>query len=322
MMTLSAVFAMCFFLNAPYGGAHLRGFACCRRSFGNPAIEGVLCGIGAAVFWAGGFVAARHGIDIGFSPMDLVLHRFLWPGLLLLPLVIRDGLRDLGGIGWGRGLALAVVNGPGFSLISYSAFLLVPLGHGGVIQPSCAALTGLALATVLIKEKLPARRAIGALVIVGGLVVIGGEAVTTIGTHGVAGDLMFALAGFLFGTFGMLLRLWRIPPTRAAAVVSVLSLVVVPMQMMWDGFDRMIALGVWENLVQAVMQGVLAGAGSTYLFARSVLLLGAGRAAVFPSLVPGFTLLVGFLVLGTVPTLFQLLGFAVVLAGFRLTQRP
>jgi drug/metabolite transporter (DMT)-like permease len=50
-------------------------------------------------------------------------------------------------------------------------------------------------------------------------------------------------------------------------------------------------------------------------------LLGAGRAAVFPSLVPGFTLLIGWLALGEVPSLWQVLGFTIVLIGFRLTQR-
>lgn len=286
----------------------------------NPTLVGILCGTGAAVFWAAGFAAARHGIDIGFSPADLVVHRFVWAGIVLLPLVMRDGIGDLGGIGWGRGVALTILGGPGLALISYSGFLLVPLGHGGVIQPSCAALSGLLLATLVLKEKLPARRALGALVIVGGLVVIGGEAVATIGTHGVIGDLMFVTAGCFFGTFGMLLRRWRIPPTRGTAVVGVLALVVVPIHALWFGFDRMIALGIWENVVQALIQGVLAGAASIYLFARSVVLLGAGRAAVFPSLVPGFTLLVGFLALGTVPSLLQLLGFVIVLAGFRLTQ--
>jgi drug/metabolite transporter (DMT)-like permease len=52
-----------------------------------------------------------------------------------------------------------------------------------------------------------------------------------------------------------------------------------------------------------------------------VVLLGAGRAAVFPSLVPGFTLLIGFLVLGEVPSVWQFIGFIIVLAGFRLTQK-
>ena len=83
----------------------------------------------------------------------------------------------------------------------------------------------------------------------------------------------------------------------------------------------MIALGVWENLLQAVVQGILAGPAAIYLFTRSVVLLGAGRAAVFPSLVPGFTLLVGLRRARDVPSIPQLLGFAIVLFGFRLTQK-
>ena len=181
---------------------------------------GIACGAGAAVFWAAGFVAARHGIDIGFTPADLTFHRCFWAGVFLLPLAWRDGLGDLNGIGWGRGIALTFFGGPGIAFVSYSGFLLVPLGHGGIIQPSTAALLGLVLATVILHERLPAKRITGALVIVAGLVVIGGEAITTIGVHGVAGDLLFMLAGAFFATFGMFLRKWRVVPTRAMIVTS------------------------------------------------------------------------------------------------------
>lgn len=58
-----------------------------------------MCGAGASMAWAAGFVAAKHGIAVGFAPADLALHRFFWSGLLLIPLVLREGLRDLGGIG-------------------------------------------------------------------------------------------------------------------------------------------------------------------------------------------------------------------------------
>jgi drug/metabolite transporter (DMT)-like permease len=287
----------------------------------NSIAVGIACGAGAALFWAAGFTAAKHGIDIGMSPADLAFHRFFWSGVVLLPLVMRDGIADLNGIGWGRGIALTIFGGPGLAIISYSGFLLVPLGHGGVIQPSCAAVGGLFLAARVLKEKPPLSRIVGAGVIVGGLLVIGGEALATIGVHGLVGDLMFMIAGFFFATFGMLLRLWRMAPTRATVIVSAVSLGIIPVYWALHGFEQMLALGWRENLLQAVMQGILAGPGAIYLFARAVVLLGAGRAAVFPSLVPGFTLLIGFLALGIVPSLFQLLGFAIVLAGFRLTQK-
>jgi len=283
---------------------------------------GILCGAGAAIFWAIGFTTARHGIDVGFSPADITFHRCVWAGVLLLPLFLRGSVGDLNGIGWWRGIALAILSGPGISIISYSGFLLVPLAHAGVIQPSCAALFGILLAAFVLKEPLTASRILGALTIVGGLVVIGGEALTTIGTHGFLGDLMFVVTGAFFATFGMLLRRWRIDAIPATVVVSVLSLVLIPIQWAFIGFERMVALGVWENLLQAVTQGILAGPAAIYLFTRSVVLLGASRAAVFPSLVPGFTLLAGYLGLGIVPSIPQLLGFAIVLIGFRLTQRP
>jgi hypothetical protein len=41
-----------------------------------------------------------------------------------------------------------VLGGPVMSLISYTGFLFVPLGHGSVIQPSSATLGGLLLAAV------------------------------------------------------------------------------------------------------------------------------------------------------------------------------
>jgi drug/metabolite transporter (DMT)-like permease len=135
----------------------------------------------------------------------------------------------------------------------------------------------------------------------------------------VFGDLLFVAAGSCFAMFGILLRLWLVPAMRAVAITSVLSLAGLPVLLF--SFDNMVAAGFAENLMQAVVQGALAGAGAIYLFTRSVVLLGASRAVLFPALVPPFTLLVGFLALGEVPSVSQLIGLVIVVAGFRLTQR-
>lgn len=287
----------------------------------NPTAVGVICGIVAAGFWAAGFVGVRHGLDVGFSPADLAVHRYIWPGLALLPVVLRAGIGDLDGIGWGRGILLTVLGGPVFAIIGYAGFLLVPLGHGGVIQPSCGALGGLLLATVVLREKLVVSRLIGALIIIGGLLVIAGEGAATIGAQGVGGDLALALAGFMSGAFATLLRLWRIAPMMAAAVISVLSLSLMPIYWVIGGVAHLSALGWPENLLQAILQGVLAGPAALYLLVRSITLIGAGRAAIFFSLVPPFVVLVGWLALGETPTALQLTGLIIVLFGFQLTQR-
>jgi drug/metabolite transporter (DMT)-like permease len=287
----------------------------------NSIAVGITCGIAASLFWAAGFAGARYGLKAGFSPLDLTVHRYLWSGFAFLPFVLGGGMTDLNGIGWGRGLVLTVLGGPVFATISYAGFLLVPLGHGGVIQPACATLGGLVLATLLVREKVAATRVLGAVVIVGGVVVIGSEALAGSGVHGVAGDAIFVATGLMFALFGSLLRLWRIPGTRIAMIISVLSLLAVPADWILGGYARIIALGWRENILQAVLQGVLAGPAALYLFAHSIATLGAARAAVFPSIVPPFVVLIGWLALGEQPTTLQLVGLAIVLFGFRLAQR-
>jgi drug/metabolite transporter (DMT)-like permease len=249
----------------------------------------------------------------------LSLHRFVWPGLILLPFMAAGGLRDLGGVGWRHGILLTAFGGLPLALWSYFGYLFVPLGHGAIIQPSCAAVVGLLLARIVLKEVLPWRRVAGALTIVLGLCVIGAEALSTLGAQGITGDLLFVAAGVSFAIFGMLLRRFRVVPIRAAAVTSILSLAGLPLLLLC--FDNMVAAGFWENFMQAVVQGFFSGAGGIYLFTRAVELLGVSRAALYPSLVPVFALVIGAVTVGELPSVWQLVGLAIVIVGFRLTQR-
>jgi drug/metabolite transporter (DMT)-like permease len=282
---------------------------------------GVASGFGAALFWALGFVATRHGLGVGFTPADLMMHRFLWSGLAFLPLAFRAGLGDLCGIGWGRGMVLMVLGGPVMSIISYAGFLFVPLGHGSVIQPSCATLGGLLLAAVFLKERVSPSRVIGAIVIVGGLVVIGAESIGHIGADGVFGDLLFVVTGLMFAGFATLVRHWRVSAFSAAIVINVLSLALFPLYVALGGLGRIAAFGVGENALQALAQGILAGPAALYLFTFAIQRLGVARAAVFPATVPALTLLVGWLLLGEHPTVLQVAGLLTVLTGFYLAQR-
>ena len=255
-------------------------------------IIGIVCGTLAAFAWAAGFVVAKHGIQIGFSPADLAFHRFFWSGLLVLPLIVRDGLRDLGGIGWGRGLVMSILSGPPQSLLAYSGFILVPLGHGTTIQPACAALSGLILASLVLHEKPTVQRIIGGAIIIGGLLMFGAESLTTIGSAGVGGDLLFSSAG-LFA----------------------------PIYLFLYGLSALERHSLFENLLQAVVQGGFAGSLPIYLFAHAVIALGGGRAATFPALVPVFGVVIGFLALGVVPSLAQFAGMLIVLVGFQFALR-
>jgi drug/metabolite transporter (DMT)-like permease len=283
---------------------------------------GVLCGAGAALFWAAGFVVIPRGLAAGLSPADIAFHRFVWAGAVLLPVLLRDGLRDLGGVGWGRGLVVFVLAGPIQAIVSYSGFIFAPLAHGGVIHPGSAAMFGFVLATLVLKEPLTLRHFAGTLIIVAGLAIFAGESIVSIGGHALGGDLLFMTAGLSWALFGMLVKLWQLDSAHAARVSCFFALLLfAPTHGLLFGFETMLSANLAENLIQIVVQGVLAGALAMYLYARAVVILGAGRAAIFPSLVPGLTLLIAFLTLGVVPTMPQLAGLAVVMLGFWLALR-
>ena len=125
----------------------------------------------------------------------------------------------------------------------------------------------------------------------------------------------------MFAVFGTLLRHWRVNAFSAATLISVLSLALLPVYAVFVGFTRVVALGWWENALQALAQGILAGPAALYLFAFSIQTIGVARAAVFPATVPALTILSGWLLLGEPPTALQAAGLMTVLFGFYLAQR-
>jgi drug/metabolite transporter (DMT)-like permease len=288
----------------------------------SPVVIGIASGIAAAFCWALAFTVAKHGIANGMLPADLALHRFVWTGALMLPFLARQGLSDLGGVGWGRGFVLMLCGGPLQAFLAYYGFTIVPLGHGTVIQPAFAVVMGALLSAWILREHLSVTRVAGMAIILAGLSLFGAEALATMGVHGAGGDLLFVGAGTLWALFSVALRRWSVSGVYAMAVVSVLALLIVaPLHGLVFGYQSMIAAGLKENLLQAFVQGFLGGAVPIYLFARSVSLLGSSRASMFPALVPVFAVGLGIVVIGEIPTAMRLIGLAIVVIGFRFAVK-
>ena len=127
----------------------------------------------------------------------------------------------------------------------------------------------------MLREKLPLTRAIGALTIVVGLG-IAVEALTTIGTHGLLGDLSFMAAGIAL-RFSACCCGCAHPADARHRRGQPLSVLYVPVHGVLFGFHSVIRPGWYENFMQAVVQGVFAGPLPIFLFAHAVVSLGAGR---------------------------------------------
>lgn len=279
--------------------------------------QGLAWGLLAAVIWASYSVLARYAVKAGLGPADLTLLRFAPGALLMAPLLWRYGLRDLAGIGWKRGLLLAMLAGPGFSMLFMTGFTLAPLAHGAVIAPAAQMLAGVLLSAWIAHQGLTREAVVGAAFVLLGLVCVGGDALW----HGqggltLLGDALFLLAGCCWGLFGALSRRWRLEPLRLTAVVLVLSMLLfAPGFALLSDFTRLAAASTGLIVVQVLAQGVGAGLIAMLAFNRAVALLGSARAAFFGALVPGAATLLAVPVLGEVPSVLQLIGIAAVVVG-------
>lgn len=278
--------------------------------------RGIAFGLVAALIWGSYMAISNHGIEAGLRPADLAFIRYTVAGLLLLPWLVRHAPLNLGGIGWRKGLTLSLFAGPLFVLVGTSGYRFAPLAHGAVIQLGALTVASFLLASALIGERAGRRRLAGLGVIVAGLAVTAGPSLFEGGSTAWIGDLLFVAAGVMWALFTVLQRRWAIDPMAATAVVSVASAAIyVPFYLANEGVTRIAATAPAMLAEQILVQGVLGGMIALFAFSRAVQDLGAGRAALFPTLAPAIAILAGIPLDGGVPTALQSAGLLILSLG-------
>ncbi|MCR8827251.1 DMT family transporter [Pseudosulfitobacter koreensis] len=277
---------------------------------------GIVFGLAAVVMWALYFVYARAAAQTGLKPIDLILLRYPVAALILLPWLIRKGFGDLGGVGWGRGVVVALFVGPLFLMFGAGGFHFAPLAHGAVMQPSTAALVATGVAILVLGEKLTAARITGIAMVLGGIALISLTGTTEAAPDAWKGHLMFMVAGGCWAGFTILVRVWRLGAIAATAAASVLSaIVMVPGVLLFGTFERLAALPIETLILQVTVHGLMAGVLAMVAYARSVAMLGVGSAALFPAVVPAVALILGIPLAGEVPTAPEWLGAVLATTG-------
>ena len=292
-----------------------------KKSGLSDPVKGLLFGLGAVLIWGGSLAFARAGMSQGLAAMDFALFRYGTAGIVVLPWLLLHRPRTLAGVGWPRGIALAVLVGPLFILLGAGGYAFTPLAHGAVIQPAFAMMGTTLLAAWVLRDRPPRARLLGIALMVVGLAVIAGPGLFEGSSQAPIGDAMFALAGLLWASFTVLTNFWRIKALPATAAISALSaLFIVPVYLLTQDLGRIAAMPLGSLLTQVLIQGVLAGVVAVVCFTRAAELLGAARAGIFPALVPAATILIGIPVTGEWPTAPQLTGLTLVSIGLLMAM--
>lgn len=279
---------------------------------------GIAVGLLAAGIGALYTVYARWGIAHGLTSPDLTALRFGIAGIVTLPIVVYAFIkqRDVFIKQWRTWLAISVLAGTPFGLLMFGALQYAPSSHAAVFPFSAMSVMGMLIGAWMLNDRITPRKTIGISIVLTGLVLISGIDISTFTIRAVFGDLMFIAAGTLWATFGVLLRKYRLDPLLATSVIASSALITyVPFYLFFTKANGLFSASIEVFWIEALVQGLIAGTGTLYTYAKMVSILGPTRAAIFPALAPGLAALMAWPILGHKPEIFEVLGLAIVMSG-------
>ena len=281
-------------------------------------IIGIVCGITIIFLFSGFTLVSRLGFATSLQLVDIAALRFLIGGILLLPVLLRNGFS---GIRPRDAAALAFFGGLGFALCAYTGFMLAPASHGAVLLHGTLPLFTFLLAWLMSSAKASGRRMVGLFAILLGIAAMAWDSVSTGTQRQLIGDGALLLASVCWSTYGVLARRHGLAPAHTASIVAVLSMCCfLPIYLILPG--KALFLASWQEvLLQAVFQGVLLGAVSIFVYARAVASLGAIDTALFTAAVPCITTIAAFFMLGEAPSTLVLCGVLVVTVGMAIAMK-
>ena len=270
------------------------------------------------VLWASAFVGIR-AVGPSFSPGSLTLGR-LAIAAVVLGAVVLPKLRNLPqGREWWPILAYGVMWFGGYNVALNAAEHMLDAGTAALlinVNPILIAV----MAGVILKEGFPRW------LIIGSLIAFAGVAVIALGsgqrsTADVLGVLLCLLAAVLAAVSVIVQKpvLRKFPAAHATWFgIMIGALCCLPFSGQLVGELQQAPLPATLGLVYL---GIFPTAIAFTTWAYALSLIDAGKLAATTYLVPGTTILISWLVLGEVPTVWGLVGGVICLVGVGLTRR-
>lgn len=268
----------------------------------------------AVLIYGSNFVISRHAVLNGLTQHDLMALRFAIAGLLLLPVFLRPGLTSCGGVGWKRGFWLTLSSGFPMTYLMLTGLTMAPAAHGATIGPGTVTMIGIIGSVAIFGAALTGRLMIGVAGVLAGLLCLGIAGSAGANALTLRGDLCFLGVGLLWGFYPLLIQLWQVDGLKATAIVSVLSLVYLPIYFLFyfRGFD---VAPWWVLALHGFNQGVLNVIVGLWVWGWAAHVLGPSVVGRFPPLIPVTGTLLAIPFLGEIPSSLQLAGIVLIIGG-------
>ncbi len=285
-------------------------------------LRGAAWGLFAISIWVGWILLTRYGVTTSLSPYDITALRFACAGILLLPIVIRDGF-GIQKIGFGLWCIICIGAGVPYVLIASGGLQFAPSAHAGALIPGTMPLWAALLAMIFLHEKIAGLRKIGLCLIPVGILVFVGSGLTHFESGHWRGHLLFLAAALCWASFSVAMRhagTKGLTALHAVAIVSVVSaLWYLPIYTLFLP-HRIAEAPMIAIVTQTIYQGVFVSIISLFAYAKAVGILGASLGASFASLVPVLAMLAATPLLGEIPKPADYFGIAAITIGVFLSS--
>ncbi|WP_124950454.1 DMT family transporter [Sulfuriferula thiophila] len=277
----------------------------------------------ATVFWGANFALAGPILH-DVAPLWAAALRFTLGALIMITFVSWRGESLIAPARRHAGVYLLIgaIGIGGFNLLFFYALQTTSAGNAALIMATNPLMTTL-LAAVTLGERPGGRLLLSLPLALSGVfvVVTGGDMSKLAHLQDVRGDLLMLGANVAWAAYNVLSRsaMPKLPALTNTTLVMSAGAMLLLIVAISSG-EQLTMPGVHAAIALAIM--VTAGTVLAYLFWNTgIAHLGAGRTALFLNLVPVFAMLTAA-IMGTMPTLVQIIGGILVIGGVSLAMLP
>lgn len=283
-------------------------------------LKGISCLLLAILIWSGWVVMNRFGIKNTLSPYDITAIRFTTAGILLLPMILKRGVR-IGPWGAKGGFLLSVLLGACYTNVVVFGLQFAPVSHASTVNTG----TFLTLITIFgvhgLREHISKSRLVGIACSLCGIAVMLCAKGMDYSSSQWIGHLCFMTGACMWATYVLLTRAWKVDPIHTTAVVCVFSMIsYMPFYLAFADHTHLLNCPVRILVLEIIYQGVLTSILALFLFNVGVSILGAARSGAFVPLIPAISTLLAIEVVGEVPSGMEILGILTVTIGVFLAS--